>query len=175
MLIRLLTPADAIPFSKLRRERLEQSPLAFAESLAEHDALPLSKIAERLARSQDNFVMGAFTPKAELVGMAGFARNPRLKSRHKGVVWGVYVRPKWRGTGAGRAILSRLIEQARSLEGLEQIHLTVAITQAAARRLYESLGFEVFGHERHALKVDGEYVDEDHMVLWLTTPEDSQP
>ena len=32
----------------------------------------------------------------------------------------------------------------------------------------ESLGFEVFGTERHALLVDGEYVDEHHMVLWLT-------
>ena len=167
MLIRVLTPADAIPFSKIRRERLEQSPRAFAESLAEHDALPLSKIAERLAKSRDNFVLGAFTPKAELVGMAGFARNPRLKSHHKGTIWGVYVRPRWRGSGVGRALLAELIKQVRSISGLEQIHLTVSTGQTAARRLYESLGFEVFGHERHALKVDGEYVDEDHMVLWL--------
>lgn len=168
MLIRVLTPEDAIPFSKLRRERLEKAPRAFAESLAEHDATPLSKIAERLATSKENFVVGAFNPKAELVGMAGFARNPRLKSRHKGIIWGVYVRPRCRGAGVGRAVLSELLKQARSLKGLEQIQLTVSTGQAAAKGLYESLGFEVFGHERHALKVDGEYVDEDHMVLWLT-------
>ena len=168
MRVRVLTPDDAIPFSKLRRERLEQAPRAFAESLAEHDALPLAKIAERLARSNHNFVVGAFTPKAELVGMAGFARNPRLKSHHKGVIWGVYVRPQWRGTGVGRTVLSELLKQARTLAGLEQIQLTVSTSQTAAKKLYESLGFEVFGHERHALKVDGEYVDEDHMVLWLS-------
>ena len=167
MLIRVLTPEDAISFAKLRRERLEESPRAFAESLAEHDVLPLSKIAERLAGSSDNFVVGAFNPKAELVGMAGFARNPRLKSRHKGIVWGVYVRPRWRGSGVGQALLQELVKQARKASGLEQIHLTVSTSQTAARRLYQSLGFEVFGHETHALKVDGEYVDEDHMVLWL--------
>jgi len=168
VLIRVLTPADAVAFSKLRRERLEDSPRAFAESLAEHDSLPLSKIAERLSRSPDNFVVGAFSPKAELIGMAGFARNSRLKSRHKGVIWGVYVRPGWRGAGVGRALLTELIRQAKKSSGLEQIYLTVSTTQVAARRLYESLGFECFGHERHALKIGDDYVDEDHMVLWLT-------
>ena len=67
----------------------------------------------------------------------------------------------------GRAVLSELLNRARTLQGLEQIRLTVAEGQGAARRMYTSLGFEVFGHERHALLVDGEYVDEDHMVLWL--------
>lgn len=166
-MIRLLTPEDAVPFAKLRRERLEQAPRAFAESLAEHDALPLKKIAERLGRSNDDFVVGAFTPHAELVGMAGFGRSPRLKSRHKGTIWGVYVRPHWRGSGVGRMVLTHLLKQARSITGLEQIQLTVSTSQTAAKRLYESLGFQAFGHERHALKVEGEYVDEDHMVLWL--------
>jgi RimJ/RimL family protein N-acetyltransferase len=167
VLIRVLKPEDAIPFSKLRRERLEQEPHAFAESIAEHDATPLSTIAARLTPSNDNFVIGAFTPRAELVGMAGFARNTRIKSRHKGIVWGVYVRSRARGSGVGRGIMLELLKRARTLPGLEQIVLTVSTGQVAARRLYESLGFEVFGQERHALKVDGEYVDEDHMVLWL--------
>ena len=167
MFIRVLTPDDAIPFNKLRRERLEQDPRAFAESIAEHDALPLSAIQARLVHSNENFVVGAFTPQADLAGMAGFARNPRIKSRHKGIIWGVYVRPRWRGAGVGRAILLELLKQARGLAGLEQIGLTVSTGQVAAKRLYQALGFEVFGQERHALKVDGEYVDEDHMVLWL--------
>ncbi len=167
MIVRVLTPEDAVPFNRLRRERLEQAPRAFAESIAEHEAIPLSAIAARLSRSDDNFVIGAFTPKRELAGMAGFARETRLKARHKAIVWGVYVRPRWRGEGAGRAILTELLNRARALPGLEQIRLTVATTQDAAKRLYESLGFEVFGTERHSLIVDSEYVDEYHMVLWL--------
>jgi RimJ/RimL family protein N-acetyltransferase len=168
MIVRILTPEDAIPFNRLRRERLEQAPKAFAESIAEHEALPLSTVAARLSRSDDNFVVGAFSPERELAGMAGFARETRLKARHKAIIWGVYVRPRWRGQGVGRAVLAELLNRARSFPGLEQIRLTVATSQEAAKQLYQSLGFEVFGHERHALIVDGEYVDEDHMVLWLT-------
>ncbi|MBZ5600952.1 MAG: GNAT family N-acetyltransferase [Acidobacteriia bacterium] len=166
MQVRILTESDAEAFRILRRERLHQEPHAFAESIAEHDALSLETIRTRLRRSGENFVVGAFEDE-ELVGIAGFSRSPRVKSRHKGIIWGVYVRSRARGQGAGRALISALIDRARVEPGLEQIQLSVSIGQEAARRLYESLGFEVFGRERHALKVDGHYVDEDHMVLWL--------
>ncbi|MBS1538373.1 MAG: GNAT family N-acetyltransferase, partial [Bacteroidetes bacterium] len=37
-----------------------------------------------------------------------------------------------------------------------------------AKNLYMSLGFEVYGNERHALKnSDGNYSDEDYLVLFL--------
>lgn len=168
MEIRALTRADLDAFQRLRRERLEREPRAFAESLAEHDATPLEAVARRLdSSSDDQFVMGAFAPGGQLVGMAGFARNMRVKSRHKAVIWGVYVQPTWRNQGVARAMLAKLIERAKANPGLEKIMLTVATDQIAAKRLYASLGFESFGHEKHALKVDGAYVDEDQMVLWL--------
>lgn len=34
-----------------------------------------------------------------------------------------------------------------------------------AKKLYNSLGFEVYGVERNALKYNGQYFDEDLMVL----------
>jgi RimJ/RimL family protein N-acetyltransferase len=167
MEVRVLTPADAEPFRKLRRERLDDSPRAFGESIAECESMPAAAVAARLGSSGgDNFVVGAFDG-GELVGMAGFARNLREKSNHKGMIWGVYVRPAYRKRGVARAIFRTLLERARMQAGLEQIVLTVAVDHPAAGRLYQSLGFQVFGHERHALKVDGEYVDEDHMVLWV--------
>src|SRR5271154_2017520 len=167
MEVRVLTQADAEPFRKLRRERLDDFPRAFGESIAECESLSVSAAVARLGSlSGDNFVVGAFET-GELAGMAGFARNLREKSNHKGLIWGVYVRPAFRGQSVARALFEVLLERARSQPGLEQILLTVAVEQTAARRLYRSLGFKVFGHERHALKVDGAYVDEDHMVLWL--------
>ena len=167
MQVRILTHCDAEAFIALRRERLIVAPRAFAESVAEHDSLSPEAIAARLKiTSGDNFVVGAFVDD-QLAGIAGFSRILRAKSRHKGVIWGVFVRENARGKGVGRALLQALIEHARREPGLEQIQLTVSVGQTAARSLYLSLGFEVFGHERHALKVDGEYVDEDHMVLWL--------
>jgi len=168
MQVRILGESDAEAFHQMRRERLDQDPHAFAESPSEAAAISLESVRARLRQSSgENFVVGAFSPEGALVAMAGFARSPRLKSRHKGTIWGVYARSAVRGQGVGRAVLTALIDRARREPGLEQIHLTVSVGQHAAKALYKSLGFQVFGMERHALKVDGQYVDEDHMVLWL--------
>lgn len=58
-----------------------------------------------------------------------------------------------------------LIERAKHLDGLEQIKLTVVSENHPAKKLYKSLGFEVYGIERNALKFNGQYYDEDLMVL----------
>lgn len=170
----MLSSADTEAFRAIRRESLENTPRSFAESLAEHDALSPQEFAKRLASSlsKENFIIGAFRSSNNpdsaplLAGVAGFVRNPRPKLRHKGLIWGVYLRPAFRGTGVAREILAEVIRRARTLDGLEQVNLNVA-TGTAARRLYESLGFEVYGHERNSLRVDGEFVDEDLMVLRL--------
>ena len=72
-----------------------------------------------------------------------------------------------RGKGIGRKLLSSLLEIAKQDQSLEQIHLAVSTTQDAARHLYRSLGFESYGIEPRALKIDSTYVDEDHMVLCI--------
>jgi ribosomal protein S18 acetylase RimI-like enzyme len=61
-------------------------------------------------------------------------------------------------------LISELLRRAGSQTVLEQILLTVGVDQVGARRLYASLGFEVFGREPHALKVGDVYVDEDYML-----------
>jgi RimJ/RimL family protein N-acetyltransferase len=167
MEIRALSSADAESFKAIRRDGLENSPRSFSESLAEHDALSPKEFAKRLASSTsgDSCIIGAFID-SELVGVAGFGRNPRTKLSHKGMIWGVYVRPAFRGAGIARAILLEVIRRAKTIDGLDQINLTVA-EGTPAKQLYLSLGFEVFGHEPNSLKVDGEYLDEDLMVLRL--------
>jgi RimJ/RimL family protein N-acetyltransferase len=64
-------------------------------------------------------------------------------------------------------MLQMLLDRAATMEGLEQIMLSVATTQLAAASLYRSLGFESFGCERRALKIGERYVDEEHMVLFI--------
>jgi len=58
-----------------------------------------------------------------------------------------------------------LLKQAKKFDGLEQIKLTIVSNNSIAKKLYQSLGFEVYGIERNALKYNDEYFDEDLMVL----------
>lgn len=111
-------------------------------------------------------MLGAFAD-SQLVGIASLLRNQGAKSRHKGLIVGVYVKEGWRAKGVGRALLTKLLDIARSQPGLERVTLTVGTSQAAAKRLYLSLGFEVYGLERRALKVGENYFDQELMVLPL--------
>lgn len=123
--------------------------------------------AARLApRPGGNFVVGAFDGET-LVGVAGFFREERIKTHHKGGVWGVYVTPRFRGQGVARQMMSTLLERLRSYKGLDHVVLHVTSDQIAARTLYESLGFQVFGHEPRAFKIGEEYIDQDQMLLRL--------
>ena len=164
MEIRYLNADDAGEWLRLRLEALKGDPEAFGASFEEYQALSPEEVKRRLWSSSDAFVVGAFD-EDRLVGIAGFYRDQGIKSRHKGHVWGVYVSSAFRGKKLGRALMERLLERAWTVKGVEQILISVTSTQAAAMALYRSLGFEPFGREPRALKVNGRFIDEEHMVM----------
>ncbi|MCZ8512807.1 GNAT family protein [Paenibacillus filicis] len=73
--------------------------------------------------------------------------------------------PGEQGQGNGRRLLQALIYELRTMEGLEQVLLTVVSANIPAVKLYEKLGFVRYGTEPRALLVDGDYVDEALMAL----------
>ena len=163
--LRRLSPEDAALFREIRLEGLARDPDAFSSTFEEEGAKPLSFFAGRLASST---VFSAFRGPDSL-GVAGFYVQPGPKHRHKGTLWGMYVRPQARGGGVGARLVEAVIDHARA--HVELIELTVVSENAAARRLYRRCGFEEYGLEKRAAKYRGRYHDDVLMARMLALPD----
>jgi len=159
IVIRRLGASEMELYRAIRLESLRLSPEAYGSDFETEAARPLSAFADRLTQSH---LLGAFAGD-ELVGIAGFQREDGPKRRHKGYVWGVYVRPAARGRGLARRLCEGVIDVAS--REVELLQLSVTATNDPARRLYAHLGFVEFGYERRAHKVDGRYYDDVLMAM----------
>src|SRR6516164_3874976 len=159
--LRRLTSADATAYREIRLTGLSDSPEAFGSTFIRESTQPLAWFCDRLANSA---VFGAFQSVA-LLGVAGLAIREGEKEKHKGLLWGMYVRPDARKTGVGRQLVEAVIDHARA--HVEVIQLSVISENQAARRLYAALGFVEYGLEKDSLKQNGRYYDEILMALDL--------
>ena len=164
--IRQLTPLDASAHRALMLEAYEKYPQAFTTSHAERVGLPLSYWAERLAPGDPapTVVFGAFDAGGRLAGVAGLnVPETRIRSRHKGLLFGMYVAPSARRHGAGRQLVQAVLDAARARPDLRLVQLTVTEGNDSAQALYERCGFKTFGVEPMAVCVDGRYFGKVHM------------
>ncbi|PLS15391.1 GNAT family N-acetyltransferase [Bacillus sp. M6-12] len=166
--IRMLQPEDAEDYVRLRLKALQESPEAFAvtyeETKANQNFLEVTR--SRLALGENGFTIGAFEGKL-LAGVMTIVRENHRKMHHKSSLFAVYTDPEFRGRGLAKELLQQAIIEARKLNGMEQINLTVNCNNEAAKNLYLSAGFTIFGTEKRAMKDGDIYWDEDYMVLNL--------
>ncbi|WP_027086145.1 GNAT family N-acetyltransferase [Cohnella panacarvi] len=167
MNIRILDESDARQYQELRLCALLANPEAFGSTYERESRFTVEFIIDRIKPSKDKFVLGAFDKDGALIGMVTLVRESGVKTAHKASVFGMYVTQERREQGAGKALMNELIKIARDMDGLEQVNLTVVSNNEQAKKLYQSVGFEIYGTERHALKFNDRYYDETLMALPL--------
>ncbi|MDN3018321.1 GNAT family N-acetyltransferase [Paenibacillus sp. BSR1-1] len=167
MEVRLLEAADAEKYWELRLEALKQNPEAFLTSY--EDAIkrenPIGQTARNFSQP-GNYTFGAFE-NGELIGVVTLLQEQAEKIKHRANIYAMYVTLSKRGTGVGEALMTEAIKKAKSVEAIEKINLSVIATNEKAKKLYTKLGFKEYGYEEKAMKINGVYYADEHMVLHL--------
>jgi ribosomal protein S18 acetylase RimI-like enzyme len=166
-LVRILQVDDIDELIRIRREALESVPTAFASSVDQDRGLDPTTVREVLSSPQKMAIFGLLDDGERVVAMVGVFREEKEKLRHRANIYGMFVSDRFRGRGHGRDLLHAAVEHARSWDGVAQVHLSVSANAPAAKRLYESYGFQEWGREPRALCWKGEFFDESHLILSL--------
>jgi len=98
-------------------------------------------ILQKLRAKPVHVWVGAQSPGGALEGFVQV--YPTWSTLRLGTAWilnDLFVEKRVRGSGMGRALIERVIEEAQR-SGTKTVELTTAVTNAPARALYESLGF----------------------------------
>lgn len=169
--LRPLETDDLTAFLDIQGSALINAPEVFGSDYHWFESLSLLSKELRFTRYMNypyQYLLGAVRDTGRIEGMIGFScEYSQTKLRHKGRIWGAYVRPESRIKGVGTKLIESVIDTARNTLDCELIHLSVGTRNEDSYNLYLRMGFIVYGTELRALKIGEEYVDEYLMVKFL--------
>jgi len=144
---------------------LQEHPEAFGASYEWAKGVSAEQSQEilRNIRSSGGFILGAFED-GKSVGTLNLNHQQGETFQHKGDIGAIYVIPEQRGKGIAKALIQAALEQARAINELEIISLSVNNDNAAAKQVYESCGFKGYGVEPKGLRANGRDYDLLHMT-----------
>lgn len=166
---RLAQPEDCTALLGLRLESLAMHPEAFAADIDKTTADGVGafeKLINDNANSHDGTISIAYAG-AELVGLVGITRGHWPKTRHFGVLWGVYVKPTWRGFHICEVMMREIYDWSTE-NAVSVIYLGVTISAISAIRCYTRCGFKEYGVEPKAIYYNGDYYDQLLMFKYLS-------
>ena len=143
----------------LRRDGIARYPSAFMASLEEHDAIPPSVDASRLALG------GRFLgfQNGEPTGLIGLNRHELPRASHRAEIGPFYVIPAAHGSDAATALLNATLKYAIK-SGIWQVELSVNEANPRAVAFYQKHGFAQIGRIPNAI-IGAEGPETDLMML----------
>lgn len=173
IIIRKLQPPESAIYRELRLECLKRASAYFGSTYEEEVLNPKLTFETFIEDdSPDHVMFGAFHEE-QLIGITGFNRMARQRAMHRGEVVQVYVDSNYRGQNIGEKLIRHALEYAFTLDGIEQVQLSVIADNRSAIQLYEKVGFKTFGVQPRYFKVGDTYMDQQFMqvfkneYLWL--------
>lgn len=159
--LRMVEPDDMARFRALRLQALQQHPEVYGSEYGEQAAQPADYWQDRVSRTVGSEHEALFVAEAdgELVAMTGVFRTAGAKSHHNATIYGVYVRPEWRGVKLSDHLIERCLEWAQN-HGVLVALLAVISQNASAIRCYIRCGFSVYGVQPMAIFHNDVYYDE---------------
>jgi L-phenylalanine/L-methionine N-acetyltransferase len=107
----------------------------------------------------------AVTGDARIVATGSLQFNPQEVMRHKAEL-GLTVHDNYQNQGIGTTLLSHLLGIAKEMR-LKKVHLTVRADNTRAIGLYKKFGFKVEGTFRSEMCLNGVFIDDYRMALFL--------
>jgi len=151
MIVRLVTESDLSEYLRLRQASEDEYPQYVGATVEAELSAGVSGLPRLFADygNQGHSVFGLFNDKT-ILGALSMTRKNSRKYRHKAFLWGMYIFPEFRKTGASSFIMDYCLSWAKDQDDLLSIILYVTTTNGAGIRFYERYGFKKFGTEcRH--------------------------
>jgi len=136
--IERLRPGDGPRLRAIRLRALADAPDAFATTLADAEKRDPGEWEAQIA-ALPTFVWREGDADVGLVRGAAREGDPE-----SGYLVSMWVAPEARGRGVGAVLVEGVVAWARG-SGLRRLYLDVGLHNAAARRLYERMGFVATG------------------------------
>lgn len=172
IVIETLTAQHAKALDNLIRTALQDFPTSFDTDFSQVENRPLQSVIDHLNEigKSKGFRLGAFAENGELIGTVRVQPRRGRKRSHCADVMVMFVRSENQNQGIGRQLLEAAIAQAREIDGLKQLELSVSRDSPAALHLYEKVGFQSTGVLRRQIKVASDY--HDYVTMWMPLCDD---
>ena len=156
IIIRKLNKEDFKQYKEIRLELLKNEPMNFGSSFEEESNFDSIMWENRLDKKHIA-AFGAFINE-KIVAVTLAVMNPRKKLKHIATLNSMYVKKEYRRLGIGKELINK-IEEYLVIKEVEIFKLSVVTKNEKAISLYQKFGFEIYGEEKNAIKLNKEYIN----------------